>query len=362
MTSYSQNPLACYEKLIEKEGFLRDEIQLSILLVLNALQRSLINKRGVLSGIFGQRPFNLYLWGAVGRGKTLLVDCLVQSLPAHQVKRIHFYAFMQTLHAAMKESQGQADPLLKYAQSLGKDLLVMVLDEFMVHDIVDAMLLKQLLQAFQQVGVTLVTTSNVPPGKLYEGGLQRSRFLSAIQFIEDHFKIIELQSAQDYRLRALRQDKAYFQHSEVSHEAMLACFKRLSPCLPEENVNLWLDDRAIPTIALANDAVWLDFNVICGAQRGPRDYLALSNLFHTVLIERVPPLDDKHSDTVRRFMMLVDAFYDRGVHLILVAEVSLDHLYEGTRFEAEWGRIHSRLIEMQSEAYHQKRHEVKSAI
>ncbi|MDR3389978.1 MAG: cell division protein ZapE [Rudaea sp.] len=294
----------------------------------------------------------LYLWGAVGRGKTFLVDLFFQALPFEQKLRLHFHRFMGRVHAGLNRAEGRPDPLEYVATQFAAQARVLCLDEFFVTDIGDAMILAGLLRHLFARGVSLVTTSNIVPSQLYPDGLQRAKFLPAIALIEQQCQVLELLSPQDYRLRALTSAGVYFTPlGEVAERGLAACFDRIAPGArrPEEVINI--NDRAIAVRLRADGVIWFDFGALCEGPRAVADYIELARSFNTVLISGVPQFSAQTDDAARRFVELVDEFYDRGVNLVLSAATPITQLYEGERLGAQFARTQSRLIEMQSTEY-----------
>ena len=294
----------------------------------------------------------LYLWGRVGRGKTFLVDLLVENLGDVPRQRWHFHRFMGQVHARLRVLPDTADTLSVVARDLAKDMRVLVLDEFFVGDIGDAMILGRLLDQLIGRGVTLVTTSNIPPSDLYRDGLQRASFLPCIALIESHCTVWQLQSPQDYRLRELKRAAIYVCPLGDAAEAALADhFERLAAHSPHTRGPLQVNDREIAVRAQADGIVWFDFTELCEGPRSAADYIEIARGFHTVLLSNVPRLGPDREDAARRFVHLVDEFYDRHVNLLLSAAADPMSLYQGTRLEREFERTRSRLIEMQSNDY-----------
>jgi cell division protein ZapE len=297
-------------------------------------------------------PQGLYVWGGVGRGKTWLMDLFFHSLPFEQKLRLHFHRFMRRIHHELEQLKGHQDPLQIVAARLAGEARVICLDEFHVSDIGDAMLLGQLLKGLFSQGATLVTTSNIPPDALYKDGLQRANFLPAIALLQRHTQVVELGGDIDYRLLHLEQAKTY--HCPLDEQAarrMRAEFRELAPDGIREDTFIRIEGRAIPAKARANNVIWFDFDTICGSPRSPVDYIEIARCFHTVLVSRIPELDDYQNDRLRRFMHLVDEFYDRNVKLVISADAQPEALYRGTRLAFEFQRTISRLREMQSHAY-----------
>lgn len=294
----------------------------------------------------------LYLWGSVGRGKTLLLDLFVAALPAGMALRQHFHHFMREVHARMQELGPRPDPLPLVAQSIAARARALCLDEFLVQDIGDAMILAGLLEALFARGVVLVTTANTPPQLLYREGLQRARFLPAIALLERHCRVWELDSARDWRLRDPDRLPLYLSPpGEAADAALAGHFAVWGPGQPEAGRYLEVNGREIEVRQHAADVVWFDFAALCVGPRAVADYIELANRYRAVLISGVPAMGPALDAPARRFVHLVDEFYDRGVRLAMSAEVPIEALYTGTRLRAEFARTVSRLLEMQSAGY-----------
>ncbi len=299
----------------------------------------------------------LYLWGGVGRGKTFLADLLYDSLGTLPRQRWHFHRFMGEVHARLRALPDTADTLSVVARDLAQDLRLLLLDEFFVGDIGDAMILGRLLEQLVGRGVTLVTTSNIPPRELYRDGLQRASFLPCIALIEAHCQVIELASAQDHRLRHLRQAATFLRPAGQAADAVLAAqFARLAGHEARPGAPLQVNGREIPVRACAGGTAWFDFGAVCEGPRSAADYIELARRFHTVLVSGVPRFDGGNEDAARRFVYLVDEFYDRHVNLLLSAEADPLSLYSGQRVAREFERTSSRLVEMQSADYLAREH------
>lgn len=295
----------------------------------------------------------LYLWGGVGRGKTYLMDLFFHALPGQRKLRMHFHRFMLMVHKRLKDVQGRSDPLVHVAGEIAKDVDIICFDEFFVSDIGDAMILANLLSALFGAGVTLVATSNIEPERLYERGLQRRKFVPAIALIERHCQVLNVDGGIDYRLRSL--DKAPVYHFPLdgqSGAAMQALFAELTRGLHVETGKvLDIQERKVPARAWTEGLVWFDFAVLCGGPRSAADYIEIARQYHTVLVSGVPILGEKDDDKARRFITLVDEFYDHGVKLILSAAAGLQDLYQGPDLQFPFTRTRSRLLEMQTRDY-----------
>lgn len=353
-------PLSRYREYCARPDFVPDPEQLAVATRLDALYHALLAQAAEPPAprwmFWRRQPVapvkGLYLWGGVGRGKTLLVDLFHGCLPPALGRRIHFHSFMRDVHAALKQLRGTQDPLDTVAEDWSRTARVLCLDEFHVVDITDAMLLAQLLEALFARGVTLVTTSNEAPSGLYRGGLQRERFLPAIALLERQLDVIEFTGGTDYRWRTLIQAATYYSPADaVAEEALARRYAALTRGPVQAAAPLCIEGRSIPVRAYGEGVVWFDFEALCDGPRGTGDYIEIACCFHTVLLSGVPAFGEDASDAARRFINLVDAFYDRGVNLLLSAAAAPDALYRGTRLAAPFRRTASRLVEMQSEAY-----------
>jgi len=296
----------------------------------------------------------LYLWGSVGRGKTFLIDLFFTSLPFEAKLRLHFHRFMGRVHAELNRLKGHEDPLVAVAAHFAAQARVFCLDEFFVTDIGDAMILAHLLKHLFARGVTLVTTSNIEPHNLYKDGLQRARFMPAIDLLEANCKIVPLLSLQDYRLRALTDAGVYF--TPLGHDAehhLENCFRRIAHEGLRREPTIDINGRPIDVKRRAAGVIWFEFDALCDGPRAVADYIEIGQSFNTVLISNVPQFSSAglREDAARRFINLVDEFYDRGVNLVISAAAPPQSLYQGRRLVSEFARTESRLIEMQSAEY-----------
>jgi cell division protein ZapE len=291
----------------------------------------------------------LYLWGGVGRGKTHLMDCFVRHLSLEAKRRQHFHQFMHAVHAALHRLPPQPDPLTVIADQLGRDVRVLCLDEFVVTDIADAMLLHGLLHALFERRVTLVTTSNTAPDELYRNGLQRQRFAPAIELLKRHTQVFELGAGADYRLSTLRSSGVQGAGtSPAPNDRLAKRFEQLAQNGASPETGVLINHRHIPARRLASGVAWFDFSALCDAPRSTADYIEIAGEFPTVILSDVPVLTPARGSAARRFLHLVDVFYDRQVRLILSLEVPLEQLCQGGLPTLMQQRLHSRLVEMQS--------------
>jgi cell division protein ZapE len=313
-----------------------------------------------LRGLLGRsRPpeQGLYLWGGVGRGKTYLMDTFFESLPFERKVRVHFHRFMQRVHERLTALGGEKDPLQLIANEFARDAVVICFDEFFVSDIADAMILGGLMEALFGRGVALVATSNIEPQFLYRDGLQRARFLPAIALIEQHTQVLNVDAGVDYRLRTLEQAELYHHPNDASARALLEeRFTALTQRSDTGGGVIEINHREVQLERVADGVAWITFDTACRQPRSPSDYIELAREFHTVLLEDVPVLRAGSEDAARRFINLVDEFYDRGVKLIATAEVAPEALYQGNLLQFEFQRTLSRLQEMQSHDYLAREH------
>lgn len=302
--------------------------------------RSLVPERG------------LYMWGGVGRGKTWLMDLFLASLPFKDKQRSHFHRFMHAVHDDLKKLGYRENPLELVAERTARHTRVLCFDEFFVADIADAMLLGTLFDALFRRGVTLVATSNVPPQSLYKDGLQRARFLPAIQLIEQHTEVINVDGGTDYRLRTLEHATTWFDAGAPdTGKRMEQLYTAIAGEPGHAHQSLTVEHRKLQVYRLSGDVAWFEFRQLCDGPRGQNDYIELARCYHTVFLSNIPVLDAEHENQSRRFIALVDEFYDRSVKLIISAAAPLAILYRGTRLSFEFERTRSRLIEMQSQQY-----------
>jgi cell division protein ZapE len=361
---YPDDPRGRYEQDLTRPDFRSDPAQARAVEALQALYETLTTAPELPTGwrarvlrALGRMPapvHGLYLWGGVGRGKTYLMDNFYESLPFERKQRVHFHRFMRRVHEELRRLSGHKNPLEGVADALAKEARVICFDEFFVSDITDAMILAALLEALFSRGVTLVATSNIPPAGLYRDGLQRARFLPAIGLIQRHTRTIEVNGDSDHRLRALRQAELY--HSplgEGADESLLASFHALEPARGEirPNQTLIIEGREMHARYLGEDVVWFEFVNLCDGPRSQNDYIELAREYHAVVVSNVPVLGRHNDDQARRFINMVDEFYDRRVKLVLSAAKPLVELYGEGRLAFEFERTASRLLEMQSIEY-----------
>jgi cell division protein ZapE len=349
----TQDVVSLYEQQLRKRGFLADPSQRRAVARLQQLfeewsaykaRRSSALKRLIVKPPL---PRGVYLWGAVGRGKSFLMDSFYLCVPVVRKRRVHFHHFMREIHREMNELKGLEDPIAEVAARTARRHRLICFDEFHVSDIADAMILGRFLEQVIERGVVFCMTSNYPPDGLYPNGLQRSRFLPAIELIKERLDVIEVDNGTDYRRLKMERVKVYHLGSDAQFPAMFEALKDVE----EERHALDVDGRKIPYRKRAGGLLWTDFQALCGGARSYADYVDLAQRFHTVMLSGVPKMSSKNADAARRFTWLVDVFYDDRVNLIVSAEAEPEQLFPEGEHSAEFQRTVSRLHEMQSVQY-----------
>ncbi|MBM7061592.1 cell division protein ZapE [Pseudomonas sp. UL073] len=360
-------PLERYQADLKRPDFFHDAAQENAVRHLQRLYDDLVaseqGKAGLFGKLFAKKPQGpvkgLYFWGGVGRGKTYLVDTFFDALPFKRKMRTHFHRFMKRVHEEMKTLKGEKNPLTIIGKRFADEARVICFDEFFVSDITDAMILATLLDELFKNGVSLVATSNIVPDGLYKDGLQRARFLPAIALVKQHTDVVNVDSGVDYRLRALEQAELF--HWPLDAEAEVSLRKSFASLLPDcthamEDEPLMIENREIRAVRVCEDVAWFEFRELCDGPRSQNDYIELGKIFHAVILANVEQMGKAKDDMARRFINLVDEFYDRNVKLIISAEVELKDLYTGGRLSFEFQRTLSRLLEMQSHEFLSRPH------
>lgn len=358
-----QTPWQRYQKDLENPDFHKDPAQADAVQRLQTLYDKLVEaesertkamtklRRRLKKG--REEPVKgLYFWGGVGRGKTYLMDTFFESLPFKRKMRVHFHRFMQRVHDELGRLEGEKNPLDLVAKKFADEARVICFDEFFVSDIGDAMILATLMDGLFKRGVTLVCTSNIVPDGLYKDGLQRARFLPAIELVKKYTDVVNVDGGVDYRLRTLEQAELY--HSPLDEEAeasLRRSFDALSVEAAKHSKSMEINGRKIPAQAHADDVVWFDFKDVCDGPRSQNDYIEIARQFHAIIISNVPVLGGDKDDQSRRFVNMIDEFYDRNVKVIISAAAPITELYPGGRLSFEFERTESRLLEMQSQEY-----------
>ena len=360
---------AQYDRLVAERAFTADPAQLAVVASLDDLRARLIDADQAQPSVIGRLiaklgsdpPWplqrGLYLWGGVGRGKTWLMDLFFQSLPFPERRRRHFHRFMHDIHGELKRLPNREAPLELVAEHIAENTRVLCFDEFFVSDIADAMILGALLDGLFKRGVTLVATSNTRPAELYKDGLQRQRFLPAIELIERNTEVQLMGGHTDHRLRRLTQAGTYVTSSAAeTPQRLQTLFAELADSGGVSSGTIEVEGRSIPVIQQSESIVWFSFAALCAGPRSQNDYIEIARNYQSVIVSDVPVLDAQHENEARRFIALVDELYDHNVNLIVSAEAPPKELYRGERLTRQFERTVSRLTEMQSEEYLAKEH------
>jgi cell division protein ZapE len=358
------NLLNHYQQALTQHGYESDPAQLEAVTTLQTVAHSLIAQQSGLPAKLRQLPLlgslinqpaptrGAYLWGGVGRGKTFVMDMFFDALPFDDKIRYHFHRLMYRVHNRLKDLSGVSDPIEIVADELADQARVICFDEFFVADIGDAMILGKLLDALFSRGVTFVATSNIQPAGLYKDGLQRQQFLPAIALLEKHTCVLNLDNGNDYRLRVLTQAELWHSSLDAKAESTLdGCFTTIAPEAGISDHAMDILGRKVLARRRAGDVAWFDFSELCDGPRSQNDYIELARTFQTILLSNVPEMTREREDQARRFIALVDEFYDRKVKLIVSAARPINEIYSGSRLTAEFKRTASRLFEMQSTEY-----------
>lgn len=362
-------PLESYLDALQEGRLEADETQHQVMQLLQGVHDDLLDNplpsqadRGLFSRLLGRKQeipkvTGLYLWGGVGRGKTLLTDMFFQSLPFEQKRRLHFHRFMRMIHLELRELGDIENPLQRVADKWIAQSRVLVLDEMHVNDITDAMLLGGLLTHLFDRGLTMITTSNVHPDDLFKDGLQRDRFIPAIEQIKLHTNVHAMEGETDYRLRVLENAHTYFDSTDDSATASIEeNFNKLAINEKVLSDDLVVNGRQLPVIKRSETLAWFEFDALCNTPRSTNDYIEIATVFSTVMISNLPVLNDNRNDEARRLVNLIDELYDRNVNLVLSAAAEPEKLYTGKRLQFEFVRAASRLREMQTREYFAQRH------
>ncbi|MEX0606075.1 MAG: cell division protein ZapE [Marinobacter sp.] len=361
-------PWERYQLDLAQQGFQKDSAQEDAVRRLQSLydnlveaesqsQKAMVKLRLKLKKGREQPVKGLYFWGGVGRGKTYLMDTFFESLPFKRKMRVHFHRFMQRVHNELKTLKGQKNPLQHVAARFAEEARVICFDEFFVSDIGDAMILATLLDGLFKRGVTLVCTSNIVPDGLYKDGLQRARFLPAIDLVKKHTEVVNVDGGVDYRLRSLEQAELYhYPLDEGADISLRKSYNNLAVEAGSHTLELDINGRRLRAISHADDVVWFDFKELCDGPRSQNDYIELAREFHAIIVSNVPVMGHNKDDQARRFVNMIDEFYDRNVKVIISAAAPITDLYAGGRLSFEFERTESRLLEMQSREYLEAAH------
>jgi cell division protein ZapE len=348
--------VALYQQNLARRGFVQDPAQWRAVERLQQLYEEWTaykaRRSNALKRLLVKPPLpkGVYLWGPVGRGKSFLMDAFYLCVPLVRKRRVHFHHFMREIHRELDEVKGTEDPIAAVAERTARRYRLICFDEFHVGDIADAMILGRYLEQAMARGVEFVMTSNYHPDQLYPSGLQRERFLPAIELLKSRLDVVGVDNNIDYRRLKMERLQVYYIRNDSALEAIFSDLKDVE----EEKHPLDVEGRQIPYRKRAGGLVWFDFAALCGGPRSYADYVDLAKRFHTVMLSGVPRMSPKNADAARRFTWLIDVFYDDRVKLVVSAEAEPENLFPAGENAAEFERTVSRLHEMQSSRYLQQ--------
>lgn len=346
-----------YDGAILRSEIENDPVQRNVIIQLQRVADALTTKqRRWFPWRQKQSIQGVYLYGAVGAGKTFLIDMFYQYVAIEKKARFHFHHFMQQIDHQLRQLQGQKNPLMTIAAHIASTTQLLCFDEFLVDDVADAMILGELLKAILTHNVVLVASSNTAPDDLYRNGVQRDRFLPAIAEIKRHCQVVSMRQNSDYRLGRAPFSEAYlYPLNAATKSILLNQFLAIAGCA-DDDVELMIQNRPVPCIKCNNRAVWFSFNTLCNSPRSQLDYLEIADRFDIVFVSDIPQLTRDDLARVILLIRLIDVMYDRGIRLVVSAAVPVNELYLQGPMQKEFERTLSRLQEMQSEDYLRRHH------
>jgi cell division protein ZapE len=349
--------VAAYEQLLINRGYSSDAAQNAAIERLQQMADAWLARKSRRSNSLKKlllktdMPRSIWLWGGVGRGKSFLMDCYYEAVPLQRKTRLHFHEFMRGVHRELGELKGMSDPLIEVARRVAQRYRLICFDEFHISDIADAMILERLLRALFDNGVAFVMTSNYTPDKLYPEGLHRDRVLPAIALLNQHCDLVNVDAGVDYRHRSLEKlPTFYYPLSPSASESLRLAFDAVAEA-KEGDLVLNIASREIRALRRAGGVAWFDFKTLCAGPRSQTDYLEIAERFHTVVLSDVPQMGANMASEARRFVWLIDVFYDQRVKLLISAACAPEGLYTSGVMVNEFSRTVSRITEMQTAEY-----------
>ncbi len=354
------NILSKYKTDIEAGKIIVDLHQEKVLKLLEDLSNDITiksRKRSFFSfNFFGsfsdKKKIGLYIWGDVGRGKTYLVDTFYNMLSIEEKARFHFYHFMSLVHEKLKLFKGSKDPLKKVAKYFNDKYILICLDEFFVSDIADAMILYKIFNYFFYYKIIFIITSNIEPIGLYKNGLQRNKFLPAIDLFYNNLNIVNIGGNIDYRNRSLKKANVYLHPISIfNFKLMRSYFFELSTCKPFKKDSIEINNRKIFYYYLSTSIIWFDFKEICGDCRSHLDYIELAHIFNTVFISGMKSFYFFNDDITKRFISFIDEFYDKKKKIFILSDKQINLINVSDNLSFDFKRTISRINEMSSVDY-----------
>lgn len=341
------SPLQSYQKQLNEKAIKQDALQLEVVLGFEDLYQQL--QKASNSWFFQSKPKfkGLYIYGSVGRGKTFLMDLFVETIEPSQIRRQHFHGFMLWFHQQLNTLEKQQNPIDLVIKKLSQQISVLCLDEFLVHDITDAMILSRILMALDKYRISLVTTSNINPQDLYHGGLQRQRFLSAIQWIQDHMHIIQLDGNYDYRTTNIQNPNKWLTPINDKNQNLFE--QTFSQLTGDHNLHLSaieINKRPMAVIKRCSNHIMLEFDTLCKQARNASDYIQLAQRYQSIFIVIDAKIENDDRNTTKRFITLIDILYDNKTPLYVLSQLPFERIYQGKELVFEMKRTLSRLTEM----------------
>jgi len=343
------SPLSVYKGKLAQGLIQQDILQNGVVLAFEDLYKN-INKPQSYWFFKSKSEFHgLYIYGSVGRGKTFLMDLFVDTINSNKIRRIHFHNFMLWFHQKLRNIKGQQNPIDLVVKDLSSKIEVLCLDEFLVHDITDAMLLAKLLLALDKYKISLVTTSNVNPVNLYAGGLQRKKFLPAIYWMQQNMQIMQLDGDYDYRTKVVSSERKWL--SPINTENKNTFEQLFSQLVASDDLHIsaiTINKRLLNTVKRSHSHIMFEFDTLCKQPRNANDFIKLTEQYDSIFMVVNEAIETNDRNTARRFITLVDVLYDAQIPLYVLSVVDFNSLYKGEELAFEMQRTVSRLTEMQN--------------